>query len=258
MIHKNLYLILFFLCCGTPVFSQTEKIDTDRPDQTESAVTVPHKWLQFEMGFGRQANSPGQNEYQHPTLLSKYGISKKIEFRLITTLRTDIDNSDPAVKQTVNGLSPVEVGAKIALWEEKKLLPKTSLIFHVGIPKLASNKLQTDHLAPNFRFSMQHSLTNNIGLGYNLGAQWDGESKAATWIYTLAPGISLGKKWYAYIEAFGFISKQHEPEHSLDAGIAFFISDNFKIDISSGFGISPAAPDWYMAVGGSFRFKTGN
>lgn len=238
-------------------FAKVERIDTDRPDQTESAVPVPKKWVQFEFGFGKQVNNSNEKEFQHPTLLSKYSISKRIELRLITTVQTNTNFSNPLLKQTNTGLTPVEIGAKIALWEEKKLLPKTSLIFHVGIPKLASTWYQVDHLAPNFRFTMQHSITKNIGIGYNIGAEWDGINKEATWISTFAPGINLSERWYGYIEAFGFISKQNNPEHSLDGGIAYYFNPNFKIDLSSGFGINKAAPDWYIAVGGSIRFKTG-
>jgi hypothetical protein len=252
---KFITTCIFFIVFVTTCFAQTEKIDTDRPDQTESAVLVPKKWVQFEMGFSKQVNTATENEFQHPTLLSKYGISKRFELRLITTVQTNTDFSNPLVKKTNTGLTPVEIGAKIALWEEKKLLPKTSLIFHIGIPRLASKYFQADHLAPNFRFTMQHSITKKIGLGYNVGAEWDGVNKEATWIYTFAPGINLSEKWYGYIEAFGFVSKKNDPEHSLDGGIAYYINPNFKIDLSSGFGISKAAPDWYIAIGGSIRFK---
>jgi len=251
--------ILSMQCCFAQMTSKTPvaKIDTDRPDQTESAVLVPEKWLQFEMGIGKQANNINENEFQHPTLLSKYGINKRFELRLITTLLTSNNKNIPLAKKNNGGLTPIEVGAKIALWKENKLLPKTSLIFHVGIPKLASPNYQVNHLAPNFRFTMQHSLTQKTGLGYNIGAEWDGIHKEATWIYTFAPGINLSEKWYGYIEAFGFISKINKPEHSMDGGIAYYIKPDFKIDLSSGFGISSAAPDWYVAVGASFRFKTG-
>lgn len=238
-------------------YAQVEKIDTDRPDQTESAVTVPKKWFQFELGMLRQKNDAYSVSFEHPTLLSKYGISKRVEFRLITTVASEVEDIPNLPKQTESGLVPVEIGAKIALWEEKKLLPKTSLIFHFGIPKFASKKFQADKLAPNFRFTMQNSITSTMAIGYNLGAEWDGYNKEATWIYTFAPGFNLSEKWYAYIEAFGFISKPNEPEHSLDGGIAYYINRNFKIDLSSGFGISKAAPDWYIAVGASFRFKAG-
>lgn len=254
--NKFILSPIFIFTLSTTVFAQVEKIDTDRPDQTESAVLVPKKWMQFELGLSTQITNSLENEFQHPTLLTKYGLSKRIELRLITTAQTNT-YFVVADKVKETGVTPVEIGAKIALWEEKKLLPKTSLIFHVAIPKFASSYYQVDHLAPNFRFTMQHTLGKKTGLGYNLGAEWDGVNKEATWIYTFAPGVNLTEKWYAYIEAFGYISKKNEADHSLDGGIAYYISPNFKIDLSSGFGISKAAPDWYIAIGGSFRFKTG-
>lgn len=242
-------------CCFMYSFSQVEKIDTDRPDQTESAVTVPKNWIQLELGMSKQENKPGSYEFQHPTLLSKYGISNRIEFRLITTLSTITFYDSSGIKQKVSGLLPVELGAKISLWEEKNFIPKTSLLFHVAFPKLASEKLSADKLAPNFRFSMQHTVSKSVAIGYNIGAEWDGYNNVPVWIYTFAPGFNIGEKWYSYIEVFGFISKQDEPQHSIDGGIAYFVNSNFKLDLSSGFGISKTAPDWYVAIGGSIRFK---
>lgn len=256
MIKFSLVAMALFFCFLNSA-AQVEKIDTDRPDQTESAVLVPKKWMQFEMGFSKQKNGPGSNSFDHPTLLSKYGLAKRIELRLITSVVSNTEKISNLPDQTESGLEPVEIGAKIALCEEKKFLPKTSFIFHFAIPKLASKKFHADKLAPNFRFTMQNSITRTMAIGYNLGAEWDGYSNKATWIYTFAPGFNFSEKWYGYIEAFGFISKQNEPENSIDGGIAYYINRDFKIDLSSGFGISKAAPDWYMAAGISFRFKTG-
>jgi hypothetical protein len=176
---------------------------------------------------------------------------------LVTTFSTITDFSNPVLKQTFSGLSPVEIGTRIALWEEHKLLPKTSLLFHLTIPKLASEKLQANKLAPNLKLAMQHTVSSIISIGYNIGVELDGFSNDANWLYTFSPGFNIGEKWYAYVEAFGSISKNNKPENSLDAGIAHYISRDFKIDLSSGFGISNEAPDWYVAVGASFRFKTG-
>lgn len=84
---KNiLRLILFLLLCsGVCQFSAAQDpIDTDRPDQTESAYTVPKHWLQFETGFNFQKNATDNYEFLNPTLLSKYGLTRKIEFRVIT------------------------------------------------------------------------------------------------------------------------------------------------------------------------------
>ena len=95
-----------------------------------------------------------------------------------------------------------------------------------------------------------------MGLGSNIGAEWHGFTNAPTWIYTFAPGFTLSKKWYGYIEAFGFINKNESPQHSIDGGLGYFLNDNIKLDVSSGFGISKAAPNWYFSLGGSIRFKT--
>lgn len=253
---KYIILSLSLFCTAASCYAQVEKIDADRPDQTESAVTVPKKWFQFELGFSAQTTTSLENEFQHPTLLSKYGLGKRIELRLITTIQTNTYfNIVDKVKET--GLSPVEVGTKIALWEEKKFLPKTSLLFHVAIPGLASEKFKADKLAPNFRLSMQNTISKIIGIGYNLGAEWDGFSDGPGWVYTLSPGFNISEKWYGYVEVFGSISKNNKPEHSLDGGFAYCINRNFKVDLSSGFGISKEAPDWYIAIGASFRFKPG-
>jgi len=252
---KKLFFISLFSGIVSTAMCQ-QQIDTDRPDQTESAFTVPRHWLQFEAGFSRQQNNSTEKEYLVPGLLSKYGLSKRVELRLITTLQIDADNTGNT-KSVTRGFAPVEAGAKIALWEEKQWLPKTSLIFHVGIPALAAKQFRPDNVPVNFRFTMQHTLSEKISLGYNAGAEWTGDSNIPEWVYTLTTGYNITEKWYSYIEAFGSLTRYAMPQHSIDGGIAYTIGNNIKVDLSSGFGISKAAPDWYIAAGFSARIKTG-
>ncbi len=247
-------LILSLTGIGT-AHAQLGKIDTDRPDQTESPYTVPKNWLQFEMGLNLERNESPDNEFLLPTILAKYGISKRMELRLVTTIRRYkvFQSGGGAVYE--NGVEPLEVGAKIALAEEKNWFPKTSLLFHVALPGLASKNLKTNKLAPNFRFSMQHSIAKRVNLSCNLGAEWDGFNNEPGWIYSISPGFDIAKNWYAYIEAFGVVTKIDAPQHNIDGGFAYYVSSNFKVDISSGFGISRAAPAWYLAIGASIRFN---
>lgn len=245
-------LILFL----TPAFlfgQQEGRMETDRPDQTESPFIVKKGWMQAEIGFNLEREN-GFSTLVHPTVLWKYGIAKKFELRLITeavTVETPLRIPDG--NEILTGVLPLQLGGKLSLWEEKGLLPKVSLIFHVAPSKLGSRKFHTEKWAPNFRFTMQHTLSENIGLGYNIGAEWDGFSNKPSWIYTIAPGFNLGKKWYGYIEAFGSFTNG---DHAIDGGMAYYASDHIKIDISSGTGLSNSAIDWYGAIGVSFRFKT--
>ncbi|MEO6330096.1 MAG: transporter [Ginsengibacter sp.] len=252
----KIVIVLIFQFIYTTVDAQVTPIDTDRPDQTESAFLVPEKWLQFEAGFNFQKNDANEKEILSPTLLSKYGLSKRVELRLITTIKTYSSPTIPFSNVNGTGLDVVEAGAKIALFEQKKLVPKTSFIFHFGIPSFSSPKFKPDKVVPNFRFTMQHSLSAKTSLGYNLGCEWDGVTNDPAYIYTLTLGYNLAEKWYSYIEGFGGFKKQDLPQHNIDGGLAYLISDNFKTDLSSGFGLGRAAPKWYIALGASVRFKT--
>lgn len=228
-----------------------EKIETDRPDQTETPVLTPVKYFQAEVGFNKE-NKDNDYRLLHPTALLKYGINKKLELRLEATAATDnFKSGTNSIK--MNGLEPIAIGTKIALLEEKGLRPKTSIIAHVGLPFLGSKIYRTPHLSPSFRFTMQNTISSTVAIGYNVGAEWDGFSATPTWLYTIAPGFNLGEKWYTYVEAFGFISKYQKPQHSVDAGIAYFVNNNLKLDASAGLGLSSEALDNYVAVGFSFR-----
>ncbi|MEO6316991.1 MAG: transporter [Chitinophagaceae bacterium] len=250
--------ILVFLLAASlpavPLFAQQlERMETDRPDQTESPFIVPAKWVQLEIGFNFEKNGPGLHTLVYPTLLSKYGISKRLEFRLITNLLTNRESTGSRY-ETTTGIEPVQVGFKVALMEEKGLLPKISLIAHVAIAEAATAKMQAESAAPNFVFTMQHSITKSMALGYNLGAEWDGFSNSPAWIYRISPGFNIGKKWYAYAEAFGFIKKQETADHNIDGGIAYFLNDNVKFDLSAGKGLSAISINYYFALGASIRF----
>ncbi|MFM2137708.1 MAG: hypothetical protein RJA57_15 [Bacteroidota bacterium] len=251
---KRTLFPIILLWAHVPVTAQLSgRMETDRPDQTESPFIVKPKYMQAEIGFNYESEA-GDRTLVHPTALWKYGISKLFEFRLITELNSvKTPASVPGGGSYQAGLLPVQIGGKVAFCEEQGLLPKTSLIFHVGIPQLASRKFRPTRWAPNFRFTMQHSLSDNIGLGYNLGGEWDGESPDPAWIYTIAPGFNLGKKGYFYIEAYGAVRKGDAPQHGIDGGLAYYINDDLKLDISGGFSLINV-PN-YVAVGCSFRFR---
>lgn len=253
---RNIVTILLVFFAIDLYAQEKGRMETDRPDQTETPFLTKTNFIQAEVGFNQEKYN-GLKTWVHPTALWKYGVSSKFEIRLITelnTIQTPALSAPSGGYKNLSGLVPIQVGGKIFISEEKNWLPKTSLIFHVAMPKLASKNFKASKLAPNFRFVMQNSLSDNIGLGYNLGAEWNGENDIPAWIYTFAPGFNIGKNWYGYVEAFGQVQKNEKPAHALDAGIACYFSDDTKIDLSAGFGISENAVDNYIAIGFSFRF----
>ncbi|MEP7256584.1 MAG: transporter [Ferruginibacter sp.] len=261
----KLFFFISFLSFGAlNSFAQLEKIDTDRPDQTESPATVPKKWLQFEMGFLKQANKnpyKGQErfkdmEFQHPTLLTRYGLTRFFELRLETTYATSRGKEDNTIIDRQHGIESVQAGGKVNFFKEKGVRPKTSLIAHYDFGRLRTlNKDTAD--GASIVLAMQHTASEKISISYNLGMEWGRFGEPPAYLYTFSTGFDLSDKWSGFVEVFGSAWKNENPENSIDAGIAYCANSNIKLDFASGFGVSKFAPDWFIAIGGSIRFKTG-
>src|SRR5215213_3514580 len=112
-------LLLFYF-----IGSTQEKIETDRPDQTETAVLIDKNILQVEVGFNKENASDENYTLVHPTALFKYGLGKRVELRLETNYATEYMHLIPNPKETTY-FEPLILGGKIALFEEKGWRPKT-------------------------------------------------------------------------------------------------------------------------------------
>jgi Putative MetA-pathway of phenol degradation len=231
------------------VWGQTlPAIQIDRPDQTECPYIVPTKHFQVENGFSIERTDKTAQQLLLPSTLWKIGVNQNFELRLITELVT-IQTS----KNNLTGIEPIKVGFKARLFDSKGLIPLTSFMAHLSLPFLATKEFSTPFLAPNFRFTMQHKISNKINFGYNLGAEWDGETPLPSFIYTATIGYELNEKWGCYFEAYGFMAKNTPADHRLDGGFTYLYKQNIIFDLSGGVGLTPNAPLGYIAFGTSFR-----
>ena len=245
---KTLITFLLLLISLVGYTQNIEPIQADRPDQTETPAIVPIGMFQVETGFTFQKNDKKSTLFSLPTTLWKYGVNENFELRLITEFISEENNISKS-----NGFNPIYVGFKVKLTNEKGIIPKTSFISHISLPNVASSKYKTDFYAPEFRFVMQHTLNEKLSLSYNLGAEWDGFTPEPTFIYTRTTGYSISDKLGSYIELFGFGPQNDKANHSFDGGLTYLINNNFMLDLSSGVGITNNAPDYYTAIGFSFR-----
>src|SRR5205807_132832 len=111
---------------------------------------------------------------------------------------------------------------RTAICEEKKIIPKTSVIVRSGIPFLASKDFKTDHSSLVILLPMEKTLTEHIGISTNIGAAWNGFSSIPSWIYSLSSGYDLGKKWDAFFELFGVAQKNQLAQNGIDAGLGYY------------------------------------
>lgn len=263
---KIIFLLLGITITCTESFSQavTESIKTDRPDQTESPSTTPPQYFQIEIGSliaSDKTRYYSENIFLMPTMLTKYGISKTVELRLITELAGLVQTMYND-RKFASGFKPVLVGFKINLFQEnrKKFIPKTSFVGHLGIARLSSDFFETHRSFPQFRFLMEHALSQKTSMGYNIGMEWNGFSNNPSTIYTLSMARDLGKGVGTFAEVYGSFSRYDLPnkiigDHRFDAGFTYLLNHNFQFDVSGGLGLTTNAPDYFVSTGISFRFK---
>ena len=99
---KNIALFSLLFLSLYCYSQETEPIQTDRPDQTETPAIVPKGMFQVETGFSFQKNNKNNNTNTLPSTLWKYGVNENFELRLITEFV-----SDKIEDRTVSGLNPI-------------------------------------------------------------------------------------------------------------------------------------------------------
>ena len=237
--------------------SQTPPLDTDRPDQTESSSTVPKHFLQIETGFILQNDENDlmrDRSFAYNTTLLRYGLWDNFELRLgADFLGNNITNKNTDYSQNYSGFSPLYAGFKVKVVEEAGLRPEIAFMGALVLPFTASSDYKPSYTAPSLRFAFSHTLSDRLSLGYNLGAEWDGETAFPGYFYSVALGFELVENLGLFIESFGTIPEAGTAQHQFDAGLTYLILPNFQLDISGGIGLNDEAPDNFVSIGLTYR-----
>lgn len=254
---KQSLLLFILIGLGTSTFAQTTKseIVTDRPDQTEAPSLVPRGGIQVELGTVIENDAIENTKvtnYTYATALVKYGINENFELRLISEYLGQRVKFNESNINKVNGASPLALGVKIKIGDEKKFWPQAAFIGHINL-KTGSSEFAPDYTAADFRFTFAHTLSEKFSLSYNLGAEWNGETPEAAFLYTLSVGYAITDKLGAYIESYSFFPEGSKADHRMDAGITFKITPVVQWDASAGLGLNDIAPDSFISTGISFR-----
>jgi hypothetical protein len=255
---KSLLFIILLTSLNGYLFSQNELV-TDRPDQTESSVTVPLKSLQIETGFLIETKDIDVHEftdYSYNSTLLRYGLQDNFELRVGLEYLGSVNKIEGGGIDTTisaNGFSPLYLGFKVMVREEDGILPQIAFLGGLNIPHTADKSFRPDFSAPSFRFAFSHTLTDVFSIGYNLGAEWDGESADPGYYYSFVVGAAITDNIGGFVEAFGTMPEKSQAEHLMDAGLTWLVTPVFQLDISAGLGLNDNAIDNFFSAGFTYR-----
>lgn len=236
------YVIIILLFSGHFLMAQQSgRIETDRPDQTECPFIVKKGYFQAEIGFNREVEA-GAVQYLLPTSLLKIGVHPRIELRY--TL----------LQMPMHGLSTESFGFKAHLFKDKGPIPRTAIIVQYQLNQDRRDQSELNplpHAVGETILTFQNNLGGPWGIGYNFGAEYHSDG-AIEGIYRIAPNVNIGKRGYAYAEVFGRFPESQFTDTWIDGGLAYYVSDDVKADVSLGKSLR-SGDAWYVALGISFR-----
>jgi len=272
LVKKLLLTVLLFISSGV-IYSQ--EIVTDRPDKTESAITVGKNRLQIETGlefasftFGDLYDETGALIFKDvklqtltlPTTLIRFGITNNIELRFgFDFEKQNFNVDDLSIDGAGNeklSLNPPTIGAKFHIHDGKDAVPTIALIGAVTIPEVGAKEKQTKHLNPEFILALSNDLNDNLSLGYNLGLARDDESKTTNFFYSASLGIGLTEKIGAFAEIYGnFPNDDYVSDQNIDGGFTYLINKSLQIDIYGGVGLSSSSNNFMIGSGIAYKFN---
>lgn len=226
---KNVFIIIFLLISQL-AFSQ-KTIVTDRPDQTESAISVPLGSLQIESGFLYEWVGPNMSlkNYAIPTTLFRYGILKNFELRFqadYLKLKTSL--------HSLSGFGDFSIGMKAHIFAGD--ITDIAILVNTIIPS-GDKSFREPRSSYNGILCISHELSDKIGLGYNVGLNYD-QYKDLNLTYAIAIGFALTEKLSAFTEVFGSWNSFKTVEVSFDLGFTYLLNNNLQLDASFGKGIN--------------------
>ena len=227
---------------------------TDRPDFTESAVTVTRGRTQIEAGY--TFTEIGDLE-QHTVgeLLVRIGWTEIVELRVGFNSWLQVDG--PGVDLT--GTEDLSVGCKIRLSDPLPAgsrLPQVAVLLATTLPT-GSDEFGNSEAQPSATVALSWELSERTSIGSNVGYARLGEKgdRFGELSASVALGRELSERLGGYVEVYALSRQEgHGDDQTLNAGFTWALSDDSQLDFRAGTGLDSDSADFFVGAGAAWRF----
>jgi hypothetical protein len=236
--------------------SEEEPLVTDRPDFTESPLTVPAHRSQLEAGY-TLTHGGGDTLHTLGEFLLRIGLSKKTELRV----GLNSYGIQEGVSGTGNGFQDLNLGFKWVLREAKEgkglRNPQIALIGGLSFPT-GGAPFRAQHIQPQFKLCLGWELTDRLALASNInstvvsegGSQFHQFSGSVSFGYTLTDKVASYFEWFAFLPgAFGAGNSNF-----LNGGFTYLVNNDLQLDLRVGVGLNGVREDYFVGFGVSKRW----
>ncbi len=240
--------IILFATLITVGFCQAQEVlpsvVPDRPGYTWVTEVTPYHKLIWDHGFSYESTPEAASTLTLSSSVLRYGLFENLELRVGTDfmMYNDGDAKEPAF-----GFSPLTIGTKLKVYEGSGILPSIGLLAELQSPHIGSKDLLPSHLAPSMYLVFGHEVTDWLGIYYNAGEQWDGESAMPTTFLSLALYFSFNDNLGAFVDSYNYLNKEEGNQYMGELGLYWQVSRRVQLDIEGDFDLQNFGK--YYAVG---------
>jgi hypothetical protein len=258
---------------GKPAHEQREpyeeRIETERHDFTQSAITVGRGVFQLEGGYSyfyHDAHDEIESSHTAPEMMLRYGLSEDIEFRA----RWNYAWMFPEEEEPRTGSEDLRLAVKLQLTrpEEDGWIPTTAIELRATAPT-GGEAFGTEQVGFSFHYVYQWQLTERMtfagstdygmnGFGdFALLTEHPADDRFNNFSQSAALGFEITENNTGYVEWFGIVSDGRGDEtvvSMFNIGIDHYVTPDFVVDFRVGMGLSEDADDFFTGVGGGYRF----
>jgi len=246
-----------------------EPLVGDRPDFTESTLSVPYGRVQIESGYTYaydSADGVRSQNHTYPEMLVRIGLVEDFELRLFwegwSHSREAFREANDAgrtvnVTERDDGGTDMSVGFKVHLWDQRQWIPDFGVIVEASLPTGASGQTSGD-VDPSVKWLWAYDLTDDFSIAgnVNFGVPTSDRGRYFETAASLSLAYSITDRLGTYVEYFGIYpgDRNQADTHFANGGFTYLIHNNLQLDIRSGMGLSGESEDFFTGAGFVVRF----
>lgn len=257
---------------GYDLFNPTPRhlmrdLSADRPDVTESPITVDAGHLQLELSFINYRHDDRNNDNTEfeawiiGVTNIKLGLLNNVDLQFVFDAYTDEDTDDKASGTTssAKGFNDIQFRLKINLWGNDGGETAFAVMPFIQLPA-GSDELSNDHVQGGLIFPFAMELSDGWGLGLMAEIDWvyneDDGDYDTEFVHTAVLGHDILGSLGGYVEYVGIVSGDGDTDYQslIGTGLTYALSDDLVLDVGANFGVTRAAEDVNVFAGVTMRF----
>lgn len=230
-------------------------MSADRPDITESPITVDAGAVQLEISFVDYARNGVKDAWTVAPANLKIGLLNNVDLQFVL---------DPYVRQddgtrTRDGFGDTQLRLKINLWGNDDGETAFAIMPFIKLPT-ASDGLGNDHVEGGMIFPFATDLGEGVGLGLMFEADFvydEADDRYDTeFIMTGVLGFDITDVLGLYVEGIGITSTDPDVDFRgiFGVGGTYALTENMVFDVGVNIGLSGDADDVNLFSGVTVRF----